>query len=381
MSQSLTLEDQTLRNNFSSTQPSQKEGLVLLCDWQGQIVQVIHNSFGNTAGISPGKLLTTVVDGSSVGKILEFLATVRVERAVFDWALNLPLEEALTTLYFTGYAMDEGLLIVARAPALETSQLYYDQLTRLNNELGTLHRELAKKNVILEQLNEQKNRFLGMAAHDLRTPLNIILAYSDFVLDEAAAVLSQEHLEFMTIIRSSSEFMFKIIDDLLDITQIEAGKLVLDRQPTDLISLLAHNLSLNGVLSAKQQKKLLFQPPEQLPELLIDAPKIEQVLNNLITNAVKYSNPGSTITVSLTRQQKMVVIAVKDEGRGIPEAELGRLFKPFGRTSVQSTTGERSTGLGLVIARKIVEGHQGKIWVESQVGEGSTFYFSLPLEE
>jgi signal transduction histidine kinase len=372
----LVPEDQ---NSSVPEQQYQKDGFILLCDRQGKILRIIHNSFGDRASIFPEQPLAAVVDQSSVSKSLDFLATVRAEGAVFDWELNFPLAGKLTALYFTGYTLDSHLLIVARPPDFGRSQLYYDQLSRLNNELSTLHRELAKKNAILEQLNTQKNQFLGMAAHDLRTPLNVILAYSEFVLEEAAEVLSQEHLEFISIIRSSSQFMFQVIDDLLDIAQIEAGKLNLDRQPTDIISLVAHNINLNRVLMAKQQRQLVFQHPEHLPELLVDAAKIEQVLNNLITNAAKFSGPGSTVTVSLTRQQDTVIISVKDEGRGIPEAELGRLFKPFGRTSVQSTTGERSTGLGLVIVRKIVEGHQGKIWVESEVGKGSTFYFSLPL--
>lgn len=375
----MAYEDSRSENMAIPEPPDQKDSFVLWCDWQGKILRVIHNGFGSRVTILPEQSLAAVVDQSSVSKSLDFLATVRAEGAVFDWDLNFPLEGRLTTLYFTGYTLDSQLLVVARPPGFEMPQLYYDQFTRLNNELSTLHRELAKKNAILKQLDKQKNQFLGMAAHDLRSPLNVILAYSEFVLEEGADSLSREHLEFISIIRSSSHFMFQLVNDLLDITQIEAGKLNLNRQPTDLISLLNHNINLNRVLIAKQQRKLVFHHADHLPELLVDAAKIEQVLNNLITNAAKFSEPGSTVTVSLSRQPEAVVVSVKDEGRGIPEAELGRLFKPFGRTSVQSATGEKSTGLGLVIVRKIVEGHQGKIWVESEFGKGSTFYFSLPL--
>ena len=105
------------------------------------------------------------------------------------------------------------------------------------------------------------------------------------------------------------------------------------------------------------------------------------MLNNLIGNAIKSSHPGSTIEVLLTRSGNGVIIAVRDHGQGIPEAELDRVFEPFQRTSVRSTAGEKSTGLGLAIARHIVEGHHGRIWAESKPGEGTTFYVLLPLHK
>mgnify|MGYP003456848650 FL=1 len=110
-----------------------------------------------------------------------------------------------------------------------------------------------------------------------------------------------------------------------------------------------------------------------------DATKIEQVLNNLVSNAVKYSHAGTAVRVSVGAVGKEIVVAVRDQGQGIPGAELSKLFQPFSRTSVKSTAGEKSTGLGLAITHKIVEGHGGRIWVDSRQGEGSTFSFSLPL--
>jgi signal transduction histidine kinase len=116
-----------------------------------------------------------------------------------------------------------------------------------------------------------------------------------------------------------------------------------------------------------------------IPFMMIDKAKIEQVLNNLITNAVKFSNPGSSVEMRLTKSGEDVVLSVTDHGLGIPPQELDKLFKPFQRTSVRSTGGEESTGLGLAIVRKVVVGHAGKVWVDSEVGKGSTFYASLPI--
>jgi signal transduction histidine kinase len=111
----------------------------------------------------------------------------------------------------------------------------------------------------------------------------------------------------------------------------------------------------------------------------VDVDKIQQVLNNLISNAIKYSHPQTTVQIRATRKQNDVLISVTDSGQGIPKSEFDKLFKAFSKTSVKSTDGENSTGLGLLICRQIVEAHSGKIWLESQVGVGSTFYVLLPI--
>jgi signal transduction histidine kinase len=172
--------------------------------------------------------------------------------------------------------------------------------------------------------------------------------------------------------------MLDLVNNLLDVAQIESGKLRLDLQLVDLIALVRRNIALNRVLAAKKQIEIEWAETP-LPTVLFDAPKIEQVLNNLIGNAIKFSLPGTLIRVSVTRADPNVVLMVRDQGPGIPPNELVKLFKPFQKTSVKSTAGEKSTGLGLAIVKKIVEGHHGKIWIESQVGHGTTFFVSLPI--
>lgn len=254
----------------------------------------------------------------------------------------------------------------------EVLQQRYDELT-------VLQVELLRKNEALEALNQQKNQWLGTAAHDLRTPLGIISTYSDFLLGEAADHLAQEHVNFITRIKSSSQFMRELVDDLLDISKIEAGKLDLNLQRTYLGELVRNNVALNSLLAERKQIQLVCRCPESVPPLIADPAKMEQVLNNLIGNAVKFSNPGTTVEVGIEQRDNAIILSVKDEGQGIPEEQTKLLFEPFVRTSVMSTDQEKSTGLGLAIVRRIVEGHEGTIWVESQVGKGSTFYVSLPL--
>lgn len=255
----------------------------------------------------------------------------------------------------------------------------FDELSRVNNEFANLQRDMAKKNAELAKLNAIKNRLLGIVAHDLRTPLGVIMSYAYFLESDTPQTLDDRQREFVSTIKRTSEFMLNMVTDLLDVTAIEGGSVTLNRQPADLVELIRGNVKLNGVLSARKGIAIDLEAPSSLPEVAFDRGKIEQVLNNLISNAVKFSHPDRPAHVSITASDGVVTVAVRDQGQGIPEADLPKLFKPFSKTSVQSTAGEPSTGLGLAIVRNIIEGHGGRIWVESEVGHGSTFSFTLPL--
>jgi signal transduction histidine kinase len=253
-----------------------------------------------------------------------------------------------------------------------------DELTRVNNDLTNLQREMARKNAELERLNQEKNRFVGMAAHDLRSPLGVIQTYAEFL--EADAPLAPEHREFVSMIRQTSRFMMGIIEDLLDLSAIESGQLSLQREPTELTGLVRKAASLFGILASPKGIQIHYVAPvRECPPLEVDPRKLQQVLNNLLDNAVKYSARGSTVEVSINTGEQEVTVSVRDQGPGIAEADLKKLFVPFYRTGAQGTGGEPSTGLGLAIVKRIVEGHGGRVWAESRVGEGSDFRFSLPL--
>jgi signal transduction histidine kinase len=270
-------------------------------------------------------------------------------------------------------------------PSIASPQLFdgdtelYNELARLNNELVTAHREVIKRNVELERLNEIKNQFIGIAAHDLRNPLQVIEGYSQMLLEQHFGELTPQQHKFVSVIGRNSDFMLKLITDLLYISKIEAGKLQLELIETDLSVLLERNIELNRLLAEQKQINILHTRREDLPPLVVDASKIEQVLNNLISNGIKFSHPGTTVEVLTSKREKEVVVSVRDEGQGIPADEIDKLFIPFENLSVKSTAGEQSTGLGLAIVKRIVEGHGGRIWVQSERGIGSKFSFSLPL--
>ena len=293
--------------------------------------------------------------------------------------LNINTSSGLpSTYYFQFYDLEKSILAIGEVNSLEI-ELLRKNMVELNQELNNLSRELQKKNAELKKLNDLKNQFLGMAAHDLRSPIGIITGYSNFLLEDLKVYLNPEHIKLLNSILSSSEFMLRLLNDLLDISAIESGKLQLNLVKTDIADVIKQNVKLNNFTANKKNINIHFNCSEKIPEIIFDVSKIEQVLNNLISNAVKFSLPGTIVTVSLFLSANDVTVAVADQGQGIPEADLDKLFKPFEKTSIKSTAGEKSTGLGLSIVRKLVIAHKGKIWVESKTGTGSVFYFSIPL--
>jgi len=257
------------------------------------------------------------------------------------------------------------------------------ELEQVNRELVMTQRELEQKNVELARLNEQKNYFLGMAAHDLRNPMGAIFNSSELLIEEDLGALNDEQKDMIGAIKNASEFMLNLVNDFLDIAHIESGKLTLKKENVDIFKLLKNNVQFNHNFAVKKQIALDFQYTdiETLPMISLDGSKIQQVMNNLISNAIKYTHSGGSVQVILEKQEKIIHIAVQDNGQGIPEDEIKNLFAPFQRTSVQSTAGEKSTGLGLAIAKKIVNAHHGEIWVKSQVGKGTTFHLSIPFSD
>ena len=253
-------------------------------------------------------------------------------------------------------------------------------LFRQRRELARLNQELQKKNAELAQLSDLKNQFLGMAAHDLRNPLGIVVNCSEMLLEETVGTLGEEHLQLVKYIETASRFMSALVNDLLDIAKIEAGKIDLDLQPTDLLAFLRHVVLLNQLLAKRKGIQIRLLDHELLPLVPLDAQKMEQVLNNLLSNAIKFSTAGTTVSIQARTCGDHVTVSVSDQGPGIPAQDLGKLFQLFSKTSVRAPGGEKSMGLGLAIVRKIVLGHQGEIKVDSEVGRGSTFRFCLPYD-
>jgi Osmosensitive K+ channel histidine kinase len=247
-----------------------------------------------------------------------------------------------------------------------------------HTELENHRKQLEEQNETLKSLNEQKSKFLGIAAHDLRNPIGAISSFSEILLDSGNEFSVNEKEEFLTLIKDSSQFSLQLLNELLDISNIERGKLRLKKNHENIGQIIMDVVKINKVFARKKNIKIINKVKVENSTVNIDKSKIEQVLHNLLSNAIKYSTPHTTITVDIKDQTTNFEISIKDQGVGIPESELSKLFTEFGTTSAKTTANETSTGLGLAIAKKIITGHGGEIMVKSKVNEGSEFLFTLP---
>jgi signal transduction histidine kinase len=255
-------------------------------------------------------------------------------------------------------------LAASMSVALENARLF-DETQRLLKET--------------EQANQAKSAFLSSMSHELRTPLNAIINFVEMVARGMIGPVNQEQVELLDQALHSSKHLLNLINDVLDISKIQAGQLTLfiEDQVSVQVELEAA-LSIVGGLLQEKGLQLIRDIDPHLPMISCDRRRVRQVLLNLISNAVKFTNEG-TVTVSVKDQGQAVLFAVIDTGPGIPLEKQNLIFEPF----IQAESGERQmqgTGLGLPISRSLVRAHGGELWVDSQPGEGSAFFFTLPFD-
>lgn len=246
---------------------------------------------------------------------------------------------------------------------------------RLISQLAMQKKQLEESNQELKKLNDIKTTFVGVASHDLKNPLSHIKLAAAILRDPD---LSPEDKQFLIDgIDAQTDYMLQLINDLLDVTEFETGNISLDLKTINLYAFMEESVRANADIAAGKSITVTLR---SFDDCMVSADKnrLRQVTDNLLSNAIKYSPPETAVIVSITQENEFYRVSVTDHGAGIPEEELGKLFKYFGRTSSRPTAGERSTGLGLAISRGIIESHSGRIGVESKVDKGSTFWFSLP---
>lgn len=229
----------------------------------------------------------------------------------------------------------------------------------------------------VRRLSQAKSDFLSMVSHELRTPLASIKAYTDTLIKKADSLDKRTLAEFFEIIRTESNRLTKLISQLLDTSTMEAGRFEIELEAVDLVSLIKTTIDEMSMLGANEhQFKLDF--PDELSMIVGDPDRIRQVVTNLVENAVKYSPENDAIAISAHENQEEVIITVADNGIGIDSEHIDWVFQRFYRIDEDPTSDKWGTGLGLFIAKNIVEAHHGKIWVESEKNQGSTFSFTLP---
>ncbi len=254
-----------------------------------------------------------------------------------------------------------------------------DLLQQLQAANHFLEQRVTERTAQLRFANEQKDRFMGMVAHDLRGPIGTIQMCAETL--RLAEPGQAEQAEFLGMIEETAGHSLALINDLLDIATIESGNLVIERQTIDLVHFLGRISRRYLLVSERKGIRLAVKFDPTLDpvsaNIRLDPRRIEQLLDNLLSNALKYSYSGTTVTVQLWCEASDLLISVADQGQGIAPHELDSLFKTFSRTSTRPTGNEQSTGLGLAICKRIVELHQGTINVTSVVGQGTTFTVRL----
>jgi signal transduction histidine kinase len=279
-------------------------------------------------------------------------------------------------------ADEELVAILANqlASAVENSALYEATWTaqrELEQKVQERTRELAEANAQLLRLNKAKSDFVSMVSHELRTPLAAIKGYASLLASGQFGTLGKPQGERIEKIEKQADLLTRLINNLLDIARIESGRVTMERRVIPLEDFLSgvHDL----VHPQMQAKRIRYSVDRDgVTELLGDAQHLQRVFLNLLSNAIKYTPEDGTIRVALARDGGSILTSVSDTGCGIPAEDLPKLFQEFYRANDAINQQVRGTGLGLALVKRIVEAHQGRIWVRSEKGKGSTFFVSLP---
>jgi signal transduction histidine kinase len=277
-----------------------------------------------------------------------------------------------------------SLSLVRKAPApfpAEVVELLKNFATQsaLAIQNARLFREIADKGRQLEAASRHKSEFLANMSHELRTPLNAILGFSEVLAERMFGEVNDKQAEYLQDILSSGRHLLSLINDILDLAKIEAGRLELELGPFHLPTALDNAFTLVRERATRHGITLAQSVDERLTDIVADERKVKQILLNLLSNAVKFTPERGRVGLTATVADGAITIAVTDTGVGIAPEDQAAIFEEFRQVGREDARKQEGTGLGLTLAKKFVELHGGRIWVESHVGQGSTFSFTLPV--
>ncbi|HEX5607701.1 MAG TPA: GAF domain-containing sensor histidine kinase, partial [Candidatus Binatia bacterium] len=241
-----------------------------------------------------------------------------------------------------------------------------------------LFREIEEKSHQIEAANRHKSEFLANMSHELRTPLNAIIGFSEVLQERLFGELNEKQAEYTSDILTSGQHLLSLINEILDLSKVEAGRIELELAPFDLPLAIENARTFVRERAVKHGIALDVDLDERLGEYVGDERKIKQILLNLLSNAVKFTPEGGRISITANKTDTAVEISVSDTGIGIASEDQPKIFEEFRQVGGDYAHKKEGTGLGLTLAKKFVELHGGKIWVQSEVGKGSRFTFTLP---
>jgi len=301
---------------------------------------------------------------------------------VISWSFILPVREAQGFLTRVAAGDFSGRIEVRNGDefgALARRMNHMSQeLERLDRTQRDAAAELARLNVRLEQASRAKSEFLANMSHELRTPLNAILGFTEMIVDGLYGDLPHELVEPLDDIQVNGKHLLRLINDVLDLAKIEAGRMELALRDYSAAEIIGSVRASLRSLAADKGLEFRAEVPDDLPPARGDSGRLTQCLLNLAGNALKFTRQGA-VTIGVVLDGGQLIYRVSDTGIGIPPEELQNVFAEFRQVDATVTRQFGGTGLGLTISKRFVEMHGGRIWVQSSVGEGSTFFFSVPL--
>jgi signal transduction histidine kinase len=253
-----------------------------------------------------------------------------------------------------------------------------DELGALGANVNRMNDELRRLYTELEAASQHKSEFLANMSHELRTPLNAIIGFSQVLRDQMIGSVNEKQAEYLDDIISSGNHLLSLINDVLDLSKVEAGQIELEMQPFSLREALERGVLMVRERATEDGVRVGFTADPEVDVVDGDERRIKQVIFNLLSNAVKFTPAGGEVDVSATRVNGEVRVSVADTGPGIAPEDRERIFEEFQQSDTGSEQQE-GTGLGLALSKRFVELHGGRIWLESEVGRGSTFTFALPM--
>lgn len=361
------------------TRKNMKKRTILLCD-DDPVDRKLFKKYLST--VRPSDYL--VLEAENSAELNSFLADKNVEADIIfldyylgaengvDILRELRKSNSAPVIMLTGRGDQEIAVECMKEGAMD----YIPKETLHETDLRKLIRQAEEK----WELERERDQLLGIAAHELRNPLAVILGYTE-ILQTYDELPAEKKSEILNVIHERSHHLLNIINELLTVTRVDKGIINLKKKQVNLHELLVKKVADYQLQAAKKSITILYNGEAENAEAVIDRDRIEEVVANLLDNAIKYSPRDRKVHVSLGRTGTAITITIRDEGQGIKEEELKFLFKLFSSKKISTlpTGEEASTGLGLAISKKVIDAHGGEIAVESRVGQGTSFKVILPL--
>lgn len=383
------LDERTVAGYALVTDIYGKSGFIFRADMPRDIYQYGQTSVSYlvfsivVVGLVLGLGITLLLENQVLRRLAHLSRDVSAigTRSDLSARVTLPGKDELAKLADTINVMMEALELSAKELRDKNERLdvQNEELQAQSEELMAQQQELMEKTRLLEEMSQAKSEFLAHMSHELRTPLNVIIGFSELMLDQVPGEINSEQKQCLNDILSASKHLLGLINDILDLSKIESGRLEMKVRNISMPNLVKAVKSIMMPIITPRNQTLEINIDEGLPLVKADKDKIRQVFINLLGNATKFTPDGGKLKVEAVQEDGWCRVSVMDTGIGIKKEDQARLFEPFFQAEKPLVKGVSGTGLGLAIAKQLVEKHGGKIWVESEYGKGSTFSFTLPL--